>query len=180
MPQFDIFSFFSQLFWVFFSLSFLYLILCFFLLPALSITLKIRKRKLQNVSETDQSLISANQNDSSSLSLLESPLSTLSSTAQDNWSFVMTGTESNRFHMSTLKNFFKTLKVRATTDFKLDQVSRQIIWRSAPNSQYMRAFSIENSLTNLLSSFAATQHSKQKVIKNVQNISILVTGPKSV
>jgi hypothetical protein len=46
MPQFDIFSFFSQIFWVFIGFTALYLTLSFYLLPALATTLKIRKRKL--------------------------------------------------------------------------------------------------------------------------------------
>lgn len=51
MPQFDIFSFSSQLFWVFLMFSVLYFSLTYYLLPAVSITLKIRKRKLLNVSD---------------------------------------------------------------------------------------------------------------------------------
>jgi hypothetical protein len=43
MPQFDTFSFFSQLFWVFLGFSFVYLVLCFFLLPALAFALKTRR-----------------------------------------------------------------------------------------------------------------------------------------
>lgn len=46
MPQFDIFSFFSQLFWVFFCFIVIYLLLAYYLLPALSITLKVRKNQL--------------------------------------------------------------------------------------------------------------------------------------
>jgi len=46
MPQFDTFSFFSQLFWVFLAFTTLYLLLSFYLLPALAAILKIRKRKL--------------------------------------------------------------------------------------------------------------------------------------
>jgi len=46
MPQFDIFSFFSQLFWVLFGFTMLYLLSTFYLLPALGTILKIRKRKL--------------------------------------------------------------------------------------------------------------------------------------
>jgi len=46
MPQFDIFSFFSQIFWVFFGFTFFYLLSTFFLLPALGTILKIRRRKL--------------------------------------------------------------------------------------------------------------------------------------
>ena len=55
MPQFDIFSFCSQLFWVFFGFIFLYLSLTFYLLPALATTLKIRKRKLVQTNTISQS-----------------------------------------------------------------------------------------------------------------------------
>jgi hypothetical protein len=55
MPQFDTVSFFSQLFWVFLGFLFLYLLICFYLLPALAATLKIRKRKLaQSTALTQQ------------------------------------------------------------------------------------------------------------------------------
>jgi len=50
MPQFDTFSFFSQLFWVFLGFLFLYLLICFYLLPALAVTLKVRKYKLAQIS----------------------------------------------------------------------------------------------------------------------------------
>jgi len=46
MPQFDTFSFFSQLFWVFVGFSYLYLLLCFYILPAFAAVLKIRAKKL--------------------------------------------------------------------------------------------------------------------------------------
>jgi hypothetical protein len=46
MPQFDTFSFFSQLFWVFLGFSYLYLLLCFYILPAFAAVLKIRAKKL--------------------------------------------------------------------------------------------------------------------------------------
>jgi len=52
MPQFDIFSFFSQLFWVFLAFIVLYLLLTFYILPAIGTTLKIRKRKLSQVSSS--------------------------------------------------------------------------------------------------------------------------------
>jgi len=50
MPQFDTFSFFSQLFWVFLAFSYLYLVLCFYILPAFATVLKLRAKKL---SQTD-------------------------------------------------------------------------------------------------------------------------------
>ena len=56
MPQFDIFSFFSQVFWVFFGFLFLYLALSFYLLPALSTTLKVRKRKLSQTTNVSDSV----------------------------------------------------------------------------------------------------------------------------
>ena len=46
MPQFDIFSFNTQLFWVFFFFVVLYSCICFIILPALSAILKTRKIKL--------------------------------------------------------------------------------------------------------------------------------------
>jgi F0F1-type ATP synthase membrane subunit b/b' len=56
MPQFDTFSFFSQLFWVFVGFLLLYLSICFYLLPALGSILKIRKRKLAQVSTSGESV----------------------------------------------------------------------------------------------------------------------------
>lgn len=49
MPQFDTFSFFSQLFWVFLAFSYLYLVLCFYLLPAFAAILKVRAKKLGQI-----------------------------------------------------------------------------------------------------------------------------------
>ena len=57
MPQFDTFSFFSQLFWVFVGFLALYLSICFYLLPALSSILKTRKRKLAQVTTGSESAI---------------------------------------------------------------------------------------------------------------------------
>ena len=53
MPQFDTFSFFSQLFWVFLFFFLFYSALSYYLLPAIAITLKIRRRKL-SFSSKDQ------------------------------------------------------------------------------------------------------------------------------
>jgi hypothetical protein len=44
MPQFDTFAFFTQLFWVFFLFVFFYLLISLQLLPAIAVTLKVRKR----------------------------------------------------------------------------------------------------------------------------------------
>jgi F-type H+-transporting ATPase subunit b len=52
MPQFDIFSFYSQLFWVFSGFLVLYLFVCFCILPAVATTLKIRNRKLKQSSDS--------------------------------------------------------------------------------------------------------------------------------
>ena len=54
MPQFDTFSFFSQLFWVFAGFLSLYLAICFYLLPALGSILKVRKRKLAQVTTSSE------------------------------------------------------------------------------------------------------------------------------
>jgi hypothetical protein len=56
MPQFDTFSFFSQLFWVFAGFLSLYLAICFYLLPALGSILKVRKRKLAQVTTSSESV----------------------------------------------------------------------------------------------------------------------------
>lgn len=74
MPQFDTFSFFSQLFWVFVGFLLLYLSICYYLLPALGSILKIRKRKLAQVTSGSESasLITNNL-------LIESTKQTLSS-----------------------------------------------------------------------------------------------------
>jgi hypothetical protein len=56
MPQFDTFSFFSQLFWVFAGFLSLYLAICFYLLPALGSILKVRKRMLAQVTTSSESV----------------------------------------------------------------------------------------------------------------------------
>lgn len=61
MPQFDIFSFYSQLFWVFSSFFLLYLTICFCILPSIATTLKIRNRKLkQMIGSTDNNSLEIN------------------------------------------------------------------------------------------------------------------------
>lgn len=57
MPQFDVFSFLSQLFWVFLGFLLFYLLICFYLLPSLAAILKIRKRKLIQVSADQNSTL---------------------------------------------------------------------------------------------------------------------------
>ena len=52
MPQFDTFSFFSQLVWVLICFSYLYLVLCLYILPAFAAVLKIRARKLSQINTT--------------------------------------------------------------------------------------------------------------------------------
>jgi len=63
MPQFDTFSFFSQLFWVFLGFITLYLIFSFSLLPALAAILKIRKRKLATQSTTSSNILATAGNE---------------------------------------------------------------------------------------------------------------------
>jgi len=62
MPQFDIFSFFSQLFWVFFGFLNLYLVICYYLLPALASILKIRKQKLSQITTNSNATLQTNSN----------------------------------------------------------------------------------------------------------------------
>ena len=56
MPQFDTFSFFSQLLWVLIGFSYLYLALCLYILPAFAAVLKTRARKLTQISGTSDSV----------------------------------------------------------------------------------------------------------------------------
>ena len=56
MPQFDTFTFFSQLFWVFLFFFLSYLTFSYYLLPVISIILKVRRRKLQIISSDENSL----------------------------------------------------------------------------------------------------------------------------
>jgi hypothetical protein len=64
MPQFDTFCFFSQIFWVFLGFTLFYLTLSAYLLPSLSTVLKIRKRKLAqmttNTSATNLADVNSN------------------------------------------------------------------------------------------------------------------------
>ena len=55
MPQFDTFTFLSQLFWVFTIFCLFYLAIAYYILPAVAITLKVRRRKL-SVSTPSSSL----------------------------------------------------------------------------------------------------------------------------
>ena len=52
MPQFDIFSFSSQIFWLFLFLLFTYSFLSYYLLPALAVSIKVRNRRLASTSTT--------------------------------------------------------------------------------------------------------------------------------
>jgi len=47
MPQFDTFSFLSQLFWVFLFFGFLHIALLRWVLPAIAISLKVRRKLIQ-------------------------------------------------------------------------------------------------------------------------------------
>ena len=87
MPQFDIFSFFSQLFWVFLGFLLFYLLICFYLLPSLAAILKIRKRKLVQVSTDQNSTLIADTNFASftkvSLDFINVKLSSLHDTVNN-------------------------------------------------------------------------------------------------
>ena len=122
MPQFDIFSFFSQLFWVFLGISFLYLLFCFYLLPALAITLKIRKRKLANNASTNE----------------------------------LVGSNGSNF-LGSINNLFSKIN----TKLVINDISSQ-------NTE-----NLSKSLSIYSFSYETVQSYKQRIIKNVQNISIL-------
>lgn len=122
MPQFDIFSFFSQLFWVFLGISFLYLLICFYLLPSLAITLKIRKRKLANSTSTNEIIDSNDSN-----------------------------------FLGSINNLFSKITTKLTLDDSLAQNTENL----------------SKSLNTHSLSYEAIQSFKQRIIKNVQNITIL-------
>ena len=56
MPQFDTFTFFSQLFWVFTFFFFSFISFSYYLLPAISIVLKVRRKKQTDVTLLEDSL----------------------------------------------------------------------------------------------------------------------------
>jgi hypothetical protein len=110
MPQFDIFSFFSQLFWVFLGFISLYLLLTFYLLPSLSTILKIRKRKLAQVStstsstslsEADSNTIFTNTAEWSNIAGVQASILTNS---------LFTNYESNSLKFSVLKAKVETFR----------------------------------------------------------------------
>jgi hypothetical protein len=110
MPQFDIFSFFSQLFWVFIGFISLYLLLTFYLLPSLSTILKIRKRKLAQVtssttstslSEASSDTIFTNTAEWSNIAGVQSSILTNS---------LFTNYESNSLSLSILKAKIETFR----------------------------------------------------------------------
>jgi len=78
MPQFDTFSFFSQLFWVFLAFTTLYLLLSFYLLPALAAILKIRKRKLAAQATSSSSTVASTDTANSTTESTNSLISSLS------------------------------------------------------------------------------------------------------
>jgi len=78
MPQFDTFSFFSQLFWVFLAFTTLYLLFSFYLLPALAAILKTRKRKLASQMNSHSHILSSTTNVNSATESTNSLIITLS------------------------------------------------------------------------------------------------------
>jgi|MDTD01.1.fsa_nt_gb hypothetical protein len=79
MPQFDTFSFFSQLFWVFLGFITLYLMFTFSLLPALAAILKIRKRKLAAQNSTNLNILTTTNNENSASEATNSFIGALTS-----------------------------------------------------------------------------------------------------
>jgi hypothetical protein len=122
MPQFDIFSFFSQLFWVFLGFILFYLILSSYLLPSLGSILKIRKRKLAqittntsatNLADTSSSFVFANSNEWSKIFKITSIHSSILTDS------VVTNYESNSLALSMLK-----AKIEAFGKFKMSVLAR--------------------------------------------------------
>jgi len=110
MPQFDIFSFFSQLFWVFLGFISLYLLLTFYLLPSLSSILKIRKRKLAQVS-TSTSSTSLSESDSDTIFMNTTEWSNIAGVqASILTNSLFTNYESNSLKFSVLKAKIETFR----------------------------------------------------------------------
>ena len=131
MPQFDIFSFFPQLFWVFLGISSLYLLFCFSLLPALATILKIRKRKLANNASTKE----------------------------------LAGFKTSKF-LGTVNNLFSNFNNKPT---EKNNALGVYLDETLPKN----IDSLSNSVNLYSFSYETTQKYKQRILKNVQNISIL-------
>ena len=72
MPQFDLFTFSSQIFWALFFFTLLYLSFAYYLIPSISATLKVRSRRLkfQDGSSQTSSAISASEDTSLDLYII--------------------------------------------------------------------------------------------------------------
>ena len=58
MPQFDVYSFMSQLFWVFLFFFIFYVIVLRWILPSIAVTLKVRKKIISSESNSEIKLSS--------------------------------------------------------------------------------------------------------------------------
>ena len=115
MPQFDTFSFFSQLFWVFAGFLFFYLAICFYLLPALGSILKVRKRKLAQVTINSESVVLV-----SNSSLLELTKQTLCSYTTKFSNLVGSSSDSSTVTTLLTKNLGSvTVKFAASREFNM-------------------------------------------------------------
>jgi hypothetical protein len=100
MPQFDTFSFLSQLFWVFLSFLLFYLMICFYLLPAIAAILKTRKRKLAQISSSaDSGLIT------------QSNFSTITKSSFDTINTKLNAVSASSDHLSVTSSINKSLSV---------------------------------------------------------------------
>jgi len=120
MPQFDVFCFFSQLFWAFLGFIFLYLILSLFVLPALAVILKIRKRKLGQI----------NQKSTQSLIIVDTEISKLGSYTVDT-------------SLALISNYSKNLS--ASSSNLANGSSSPIISPIVETSASLRFFKLKNS-----------------------------------
>jgi len=119
MPQFDTFSFFSQIFWVFLGFISLYLLLTFYLLPSLSTILKIRKRKLAQVTSSTGS---------TSLSDANSDTIFTNTTEWSNiagvQSSILTNSLFNNYEYNSLKFSILKAKIETFRKYKVTLLSR--------------------------------------------------------
>ena len=115
MPQFDTFSFFSQLFWVFAGFLSLYLAICFYLLPALGSILKVRKRKLAQVTTSSESVALVCNS-----SLLELTKQTFNSYSTKFSNLASSSSDSSSVTTSLTKNLGSvTVKFAASREFNM-------------------------------------------------------------
>jgi hypothetical protein len=114
MPQFDTFSFLSQLLWVFSLFSLLYMTLSYYVLPAIAITLKVRKKQLSLSTSSASSNVVNNTDVVSLIGLGFDNLMTKDKSAEN---LVTTSKDFDKLTINSLnfKNFSTNLSVKLSS-----------------------------------------------------------------